>query len=127
MVELESAGVGRPSTYGELKGGRAARGEAAQGRGCWTGFPSRRGHPIGDDKLSAFVRPLGIAAVRPGQRRLVRLRWRPVEPTSRLSAQVVAAADPPGASRPLCPIHSQDGDDAADEFLALPLELAGRD
>ena len=56
--------------YGELKGGRAARGEAAQGLGrrCgrWTGFPSRRGHPIGDDKLSALVRPLGIAAVGPG-------------------------------------------------------------
>ena len=147
-----------PGELGRARLGRAARGEAAPGLGRrrvrWTGFPSRRGHPIGDDKLSAFVRRLGIAAVRPGfgsslrnwasertdDRRevieaaladvvrnpdrgglravglvralrpadgwtgcgactggagRVRLRWRPIEPTSRLSAQVVAAADPP--------------------------------
>ena len=149
---------GSSGELGRARLGRAARGEAAPGLGRrrvrWTGFPSRRGHPIGDDKLSAFVRRLGIAAVRPGfgsslrnwasertddrgevieaaladvvrnpdrgglravglVRALrpadgwtgcgactggagrVRLRWRPIEPTSRLSAQVVAAADPP--------------------------------
>ena len=103
--------------YGELKGGRAARGEAAQGlgrrRGRWTGFPSRRGHPIGDDKLSALVRPLGIAAVRPGFGSSLR-NWASERTDDRrevieaaladVSAQVVAAADPPGASRPLCPM-----------------------
>jgi hypothetical protein len=36
---------------------------------------------------------------------------------------VVAAADPPVVPYD----HRQDGDDAADEFLALPLELADRD